>query len=749
MTPTRPSTRSVVSAVAVFFLAYLSFLLVGRSHGAAVLKIDDLILLAVSLPPLVFSILAARSTRGRLRSAWQALAAGLIFWNLAELIWTVDKFIVHKSPVPSPADAFFLLWPLAACVALLRFWDRGPRQSYARILLDGFIVGGSLFLVSWVLNMSDVYQAGAASKTEFIIAMAYPVADWILVTVAAIVLVNIQAGLRLVLTLMTVGLLAMAVNSSGYAYLSALLGYSSAAVVNIGWVAGLLLLTVAAAIGRGKSEAQESATDHPGWASVWLPFAPLMVAAAVLAYGPQEIVSTLLVEILGALLVVAVLARQFLAVRENRELLAMVSEQAQRDPLTGLVNRTLFAERLAGALRRREQTGNAVAVLSLDLDNFKMINDTLGHAAGDEMLKRVGERIVAAVPAGATAARVGGDEFAVMVEGDADLAGEVADRILEVFLTPVVLFGLEMPMRPSIGRAMAGADQPATTADDLLLQADMSMYSAKRSLSAAPGPVAVAQPVHLLRELRRAVDDGDLTLVYQPEFDLRGGAMVGVEALLRWPHPDLGVLEPDQFLSLVRHHGLIEPVTDLVIESALDDVRKWHAAGVVVPVAVNIFPPSLVTLPDRLDRALSRRGLAGSALTVEITEDFLVDDAERTRRILAELRARGIRVAVDDFGTGYTALQYLRDLPLDEVKLDRSIIDPVCVDPRAAAVARAVIELGHALGVIIVAEGVESADTACWLRNNGCDVGQGFFFCVPRAADEILGVAESAAGRPG
>lgn len=738
VTPTRPSTRSVVIVAALFFVAYLILLLAGRSHGATVLKIDDLILLAVSVPPLVFAALAARSTRGRLRSAWLALTVGLISWNLAELVWSFYKFVAHKAPVPSPADVFFLFWPVAACVALLRFWNRGPRRSGGRILLDGFIVGGSLFLVSWVLNMSDVYRAGAASKTEFVIAMAYPVTDWMLVTVAAIVLVNVQTRLRGVITLMVFGLILMAINTSGYAYLSALLGYSAAAVVNIGWVAGLLLLTVAAAIGREIPEAEKSATDRPGWASVWLPYAPLMVAAAVLAYGPQDVVSTLLVEIVGAALVVAVLVRQFLAVREDRELMAVVSEQALRDPLTGLANRTLFAEHLTGAMHRRQRTGNAVTVLSLDLDNFKLINDTLGHAAGDEMLRSVGERIAAAVPAEATAARVGGDEFAVMVEGGEDLAGEVAGRIDEVFATPIVLFGLTLPVRPSIGRAVAGADQHEMTADDLLLQADMAMYDAKRSRSAAPTQVAVAQSVQLLRQLRRAIGDGELRLVYQPEFDLRSGAMVGAEALLRWPHPDLGVLLPDQFLPLIRHHGLIEPTTDFVIATALDDVRKWHAAGVTVRVAVNIFPASLMTLVDKLDRAMSVWGQDGSALTVEITEDFLVEDVERTRRILNELRDRGIRSALDDFGTGYSALQYLRDLPVDEVKLDCSIVAPACHDSRAATVARAIIDLVHLLGVIVVAEGVENPETADWLRGNGCDVGQGYFLGAPMTAEELV-----------
>jgi hypothetical protein len=216
--------------------------------------------------------------------------------------------------------------------------------------------------------------------------------------------------------------------------------------------------------------------------------------------------------------------------------------------------------------------------------------------------------------------------------------------------------------------------------------------------------------------------------------------MVGVEALLRWPHPQRGIITPDEFLPIVRRNALIEPVTQFVIETALDDARDWRAAGLDIPVAVNLFPPSLAApaLPDRLGRALAERGLDSSALTVEITEDVLLDDIDLTRSVLRELRERGISVAIDDFGSGYSALWYLRDLPVDEVKLDRGFIAPVTGDPRAGAVARAVIDLAHVLLMKTVAEGVENLDTANWLRRHGCDIVQGYYFSPPLTAAELL-----------
>ena len=223
--------------------------------------------------------------------------------------------------------------------------------------------------------------------------------------------------------------------------------------------------------------------------------------------------------------------------------------------------------------------------------------------------------------------------------------------------------------------------------------------------------------------------------------------IVSVEALLRWPHPQLGTLRPDAFMSLVRQHGLMGPVTDLVVDRVLEDTERWLALDVHVPVAVNLFAPSLrdSRLPDRLCQALAHRGLPTSVLTVEITEDLVLSEVALVTAVLRRLRQLGIRVAIDDFGSGYSALSYLRDLPIDEIKLDRHFIASVTADARAAAVVRAVIDLTHDLGITVVAEGVEDAETASWLSEHGCDIGQGYHFCKPVDADQIPGLVATGA----
>lgn len=260
------------------------------------------------------------------------------------------------------------------------------------------------------------------------------------------------------------------------------------------------------------------------------------------------------------------------------------------------------------------------------------------------------------------------------------------------------------------------------------------------------GERAIAQ---LLADLRQAIDGDQLSLVYQPKFDARTAAVVGVEALLRWRHLDRGLLRPHEFLPLVRQYGLMDQATDLVVNMALDDTLRWYTAGAEVPVAVNLFAPLLsdLNLPDHLCRALDDRGLPPSALAVEITEDLFVDNMEDTQTVLAGLADRGIRIALDDFGTGYSALTYLSDLPIDEIKLDHDFIARVTADERAALVVSTIIDLAHKLGFQTVAEGIESAESAVLLRDLGSDVLQGYFLSPPLPASEVLGVV-AAGTRP-
>ena len=760
-----PKTAHVAVGAAIAFIAFLVLILGGWTRGPMLTVIDDFVFITLTIPAVVFSAQTACSLRGRLRLAWLFMAIGLLGWGIGESIWAYYEVHLHEVPFPSIADAAYLMLPVGACAALLLFPVDHSTQSRGRLFLDGVIVAGSLFLASWVTILHPLYLSDTSSRLGFVISLAYPISDIVILTVAGVALVRASGDHRLSLTLLTAGMACFALSDSAFAYLAAKDAYASGNVIDIGWAAGLLLISVAAVAGREGMRDKRSSLALPGWASVWLPYTPLLVAGIVAAAQPVPLLKSRPVVVVAGLLVVAVLVRQFLAVSENRRLVATITNQALHDALTGVANRALFTERLDTAMYSHARDGDPLAVVAVDLNDFKLVNDNLGHLVGDDLLVGVAHRLRNCVRASDTVARLGGDEFAVLVAGGTDAAERVGRRVVDAFEEPFLLSGHELLMRPSVGLAVADSTEPDLSAEELLRRADTAMYTAKRSrvrgvqtynpemqlenetadkhLFGGPAPRSAVDgttAVQLLGKLRQAIDKAELTLVYQPKFDLRTAEIIGAEALLRWPQPDGGVLAPEEFLPLVRRHGLMGLVTQLVIGKALDDSLAWHRAGVDVPVAVNLFAPSVanVGLPAMIAQALTDRGLRPAALTVEITEELFLDSTERTRAVLEELRHNGIRIAIDDFGSGYSALSYLRDLPIDEVKLDRNFIAPILVDERAAAVVRAVVDLAHVLGLTVVVEGVEDADTAVLVRQLGGDIGQGFYYSLPLPPEELL-----------
>jgi diguanylate cyclase (GGDEF)-like protein len=425
-----------------------------------------------------------------------------------------------------------------------------------------------------------------------------------------------------------------------------------------------------------------------------------------------------------------------------------VSEQAFHDPVTGLANRPLFIDRVAHALNRAERQNGQIAVLLLDLDHFKSVNDSLGHAAGDQLIFTVAQRLRACLRATTTVARLGGDEFAICLEdSDDEQAKAVADRLLTELRRPLLIRDRELFVDGSIGIAMS--DHSGDGAEELLRNADTAMYEAKRlgrgrHAMFDPGMLRdVIDHLDLHADLQRAVIHDELVLHYQPIVALGTGEITGVEALLRWNHPRRGMVQPATFIPLAEETGLIVPIGRWVLNQACRQASRWHETHpdrAPLTVTVNVSARQLQQ-PDfgsDVADALRVSGLQPGALVLEITESVLVQDTAGIAGKLEQLKALGLRIAIDDFGTGYSSLSYLQQFPVDILKIDRSFVSPAG-GPKSdtLALVGAIVQLGRTLHLRTVAEGVEDASQLAQMRRIGCDSGQGFLFARPIDAEGI------------
>lgn len=431
-----------------------------------------------------------------------------------------------------------------------------------------------------------------------------------------------------------------------------------------------------------------------------------------------------------------------LPLRALRHAVANASYLASHDAMTGLPNRSLFHDRLEQALAHNRRHGNETAVLCVDLDHFKDVNDTLGHAAGDQLLRRVTERLSSCLRETDTLARLGGDEFAIIQSGPAqpEAAAIVAQRIIEQLAQPFDLTGHEVVIGCSVGIALsnqADLEEPA----DLLRSSDLALYRAKDEgrgtfrFFQEEMNVRLNARKRLESDMRRALAEGQFQLHYQPQIDLCSGRVVGVEALLRWSHPERGQIMPDQFITVAEETGLIIPLGEWVLRTACRQAMQWPGLN----MAVNLSPAQFRVqgLQTTIARILAETGLRGNRLELEITESILLHDTEATITTLRSLKDLGVSIAMDDFGTGYSSLSYLRRFPFDKIKIDRSFVCDVDAGGDAMAIVRAVVRLGRSLGIRTTAEGVESSVQAEFLAGEGCDEVQGYHFGRPMTAPDI------------
>lgn len=719
------------------------------------LWIDDAMQLSAGVGAVVCGVLVARRVRGHQRW-WRVLvAAGMAAWSLGQCVWSWYQLVDGRGlPSPSLADVGYLSFPvfaLAALFVLARARIRPDRERWqpaqwtahfgVAVVLDGLIVTGSLFILTWTAALGQLVRATAPDKLTWAVAISYPLSDLVIVVVAVLLVVfdRVDRPYRTNLLLAAVGIVALAASDSVFAYLVSIGAESMKPWSDGGFVLGPLFIAFALLVTPGQRRRDD--TGSPGGVDWWqlaLPYVPVTAVALLITVqllagaGPDG------VEVfVGVLVVFLVLARQLLSLLDNRLLLRRVydgqqqlTHQAYHDPLTGLANRALFADRLDRAV---ESTDRPLVLIFVDLDDFKEVNDRFGHAGGDVLLHAVAQRLLSCVRAGDTVARLGGDEFAILLEGELDSPQAVADRIQGALRRPFAVHGTLVSVRASMGLVVPDPAEPLVTSDVLLGRADTSMYAGKRlgkdtTVVYRPSPDGPPDFPAALRRAAGGIPEG-FGLVFQPIVRLADETPVAVEALARWTTRDGTVVSPETFVRAAEGAGLGAELDALVLDLAC---REITTAGLDLTVHVNVCASRLgaAALEQSVGSALDRYRLPASRLVVEITETVPVPDLAAGAAAIRRLQALGVRVALDDFGAGYSSLTVLHALPVDLIKLDRALTTGVQPE-RDAALCRSLVGLCAELDLAVVAEGIETAEQASLVTAAGCTTAQGYRFGRP------------------
>ena len=482
-----------------------------------------------------------------------------------------------------------------------------------------------------------------------------------------------------------------------------------------------------------------------GAVALYEDYGPIERAAASTFLPTAAVFEAALILLLIAL--VPLLRRVTVRLRRQME---EIRHRALYDQLTELPNRTLFRDRVEQAILEARRRGGSAAVMFLDIDHFKEINETLGHEAGDLLLQGVATRLREQMRANETLARLGGDEFAILCSGSADDAVQLSERLHGVLHEPFTV--CELPLEVALSVGIATFPEHGDDVDGLLRHADVAMYLAKGAHAGtavydADQDSNDAARLALAGELRRAIENDQLVLHFQPKAELDSGRIVGVEALVRWIHPERGFIPPNDFIPIAERTGLIKPLSRYVVTAALRQCAAWRDTGLDLQVAVNLTIPDLLDLelPGLIAGLLLETGVRPDQLELEITESTILADPFRVRQVLTDLNGLGLRLAIDDFGTGYSSLAYLKRLPVQTIKIDRSFVMDMCENVNDATIVRSTIDLGRNLGLAVVAEGVETQETWDALTRHGCTLAQGYLISKPLPADDLRALLEQRA----
>jgi diguanylate cyclase (GGDEF)-like protein len=734
----RPGVGVVYGVLATALLAYIAYVAVRASGDRVTLidgwGVDAFEYLAGAL------CLAASVRRGRIAAAPLVLGIALVSWATGDTILTIESLGGATPPSPSIADAFYLSFFPLSYVAMVLFIRGETRRLSSPSWLDGAVAGLGAAAVLAAFAFSAIESTARESGLAVGVNLAYPVGDVLLLLLvfggSAVMSGRRKGPWMLLAAGFAVNILGDTANLLHQSIGSTHVG---SFIDSVAWPTSSLILSLAMWLRPGLADPL-APRKPPGFILPGLAAGAGLVVLLLSSFDPIARVATGL----ATATLVLVVVRTWLSVRELRAQTRRRHRQAVTDHLTGLANRRRLFVALEALFAEPLEDRPSCAFLFIDLNGFKRVNDSFGHSVGDDVLGRVGRRLQDSLRPGDLLARVGGDEFAALVMGaGSEKALEIAGRLSASLVEPFALETVRAEIGASIGIALAPDD--ADDPDGLMACADAAMYRAKLDDT----PFARydseldrgADKLRLADELSTAIAGGELVLHYQPQLELTQREIVTVEALIRWPHPEHGLIGPLTFLPLAEQAGLMQDLTQWVLDTALRQCADWRSARSFVRVSVNISAGDLVDpgFPDAVAGLLARHAVPTEALVLEITETSIIKEFERAKHAVARLRELGVQVSIDDFGAGFTSLAYLNDLAVGELKLDRRFIVPLSggLRSRDSELVRATIDLGHALGLQIVAEGVEDDAALELLAELGCDIVQGYGIGRPVAAPDL------------
>ncbi|HMD89815.1 MAG TPA: EAL domain-containing protein [Anaerolineaceae bacterium] len=790
--PSISSFKFALILAVTLFLGYLGLAFFIRADHLRLVLTDiaSPLVEMVAASGLYYGARASFSVSKRTGLAWTILALSVLFFAIGDTVWGILEVGLGQTPFPSIADYFYVVfYPLFLVGILILPTAQLTSREWVKRSLDLAIVLLAAVLVFWNLLLGPIHNASfTTSVLAQVLSLSYPVGDFLLLW-ATLLLIYYQSKNRLASStlLLAIGATIMVITDCTFAYENLNGGYTSGGILDFGWVVAFLTFGLAGMLQAGsiyseEGKAQENPAEQPAPLAPWVSYLPYVLLAGVYllllqshsTHFPMDFFS---LSLSSGVIIGLVLIRQLVATNENsalneqlRAALLRLQQQADKqaetnqelqtevnerkkaeqqlnhdvlhDALTGLPNRVLFMDRLGRAIEYAKRQNHPFSVLFLDLDHFKVINDSMGHSIGDQLLISISQRLKVSLRSSDTVARLGGDEFVILLEGTNDFESVInsANRIQNDLKPPFILDNHKIFVTASIGVVLSINEYERP--EEVLRDADLAMYRAKANgkaryevFNANLRTMAISR-LEIENELRHALDHQEFELNYQPILGLKTSNLIGFEALIRWNHPSRGQLLPAEFIPIAEETGLILPIGEWVLREACSQTLIWQEAfknQANLAINVNISSKQLAdpNFIDALLQILKDTGFNPAHLRFEITESVLIDNQVIANEIFKKLGDLGIQLEVDDFGTGYSALNYIQRFPIHTIKIDKSFVEEIGMTDKNLGLVQTIVLMAHEMGMDAIAEGVETDDQLQSLKRMGCNYGQGFLISRP------------------